>query len=108
MRIAAESDAAARDVDGDRDVHVLMLCKSGRHRSVAAKAVWDAFFRREDKWSGRHFSRRDGLWNHICEYCDSCTWTNCDEAKEYVKQKVMAIASAPLYSVIPSQVPRPQ
>ena len=109
LRIASESDAAARDVDGDQRVYVLMLCRSGRHRSVAAKTVWDAFFRRELERTGDHFSRRDGEWNHLCEVCDPCTWKNCDETTEHVKQKVQAIASASLYSLFSARnVPRPQ
>ena len=69
-----------RDFSGQRHVTLALVCKSGRHRSVAFAELLRSSLMRMGFWVDMmHYSAMIGQWRYICQGyngCPVCAWSD--------------------------------
>ena len=69
-----------RDFSGQRHVTLALVCKSGRHRSVAFAELLRSSLMRIGFWVDMmHYSAMIGQWRYICQGyngCPECAWSD--------------------------------
>ena len=68
----AKQDVNAARAKRTPEINMVLMCRSGRHRSIAISRILRACLDHAECKNGKNVNLSEGYWEGLCTTCDSC------------------------------------